>query len=292
VQSLEMEIPAARLAGGIMANPPAPLTRSRGAADLRFKLRDRTTVFDTLYQSGCLRVRMPASEPGLSPDAIVINTSGGLTGGDEISLDCHWQIGTSAALCSQAAEKIYRSTGPDVQISNRLHVHEGASAEWLPQETIIFDRARMNRKFEVDVACGARFLALESLVFGRTAMGEEVTSGFVRDSWRIRIGGALVYADAFQIAGAIARKLDRAAIGSFARAFGTILLIAQENLAALVDDLRAAFAAARGRAAASQWNGILAARFLAPDGEVLKHDIALALNVLRAGRPLPRAWRC
>jgi urease accessory protein len=234
---------------------------------------------------------MPASEPGFSPDAIVINTSGGLTGGDEISLDCHWQSGTSAVLCSQAAEKIYRSTGADVQISNRLNVQDGANAEWLPQETIIFDRARMRRSFEVDVARGARFLAVESLVFGRTAMREEVTSGFVRDCWRVRIAGALVYADAFQISGAIARKLDRAAIGGFARAFGTILLIA-DNVAALVNELRAAFAGARGRAAVSQWNGILAARFLAPDGEVLKHDIALALNVIRAGRPLPRAWRC
>jgi urease accessory protein len=149
----------------------------------------------------------------------------------------------------------------------------------------------MNRNFEVDVARGARFLAVESLVFGRTAMGEEVTSGFVRDCWRVRIAGALIYADAFQIGGAIARKLDRAALGGFARAFGTILLIA-ENLAAHVGDLRAAFGGVRGRAAASQWNGILAARFLAPDGEVLKHDIALALNVLRGGRPPPRAWGC
>jgi len=286
-----MEIQAARLAAGVMANPPALLTRSWGAADLRFKLRDGATVFDRLYQSGCLRVRMPASEPGFSPDAIIINTSGGLTGWDEISLDCHWQSGTSAALCSQAAEKIYRSTGADVQIANRLNVQDGASAEWLPQETIIFDRARMNRTFQVDVARGARFLAVESLVFGRTAMGEEVTYGFVRDCWRIRIAGVLVYADAFQINGAIARKLDRAAIGGFARAFGTILFIA-DNLAALIDELRAAFSGVRGRAAASQWNGILAARFLAPDGEVLKHDIALALNILRGRRPLPRAWRC
>jgi urease accessory protein len=270
----------------------AGLSRSWGAADLRLKLRGATTVFDTLYESGCLRVRMPTPEPGHSPDAIVINTSGGLTGGDKISLTAHWQRGTSAALCSQAAEKIYRSTGADLQVSNKLTVHEGASAEWLPQETIIFDRARLNRKCEVNVARGGRFLGLESLVFGRTAMGEEVRLGQVRDLWRITRGDRLVYADLFQIDGAISTKLNRSAIGACARAFGTILLIAGESLTSLLDELRAAFASRRGRAAASHWQGMLAARFLAPDGEVLKHDMALALNVLRAGRPLPRAWQC
>lgn len=266
--------------------------RSRGAVNVGFKMRGSASVLDNLYQSGCLKIRMPTPENRTSPDAIVINTSGGLTGGDEISLAAHWQSGTSAALCSQASERIYRSSGGQAVVSNRLEVQEGAYAEWLPQETIIFDRAQLNRKCEVRVARGGRFLGLESIVFGRAAMGEEVKTGQVRDCWRIFRAGRLIYADVFHIDGAISARLNRSAIGACARAFGTILLIAGENLATLVEQLRAGFASARGRAAATQWNGVLAIRFLARDSEILRHDMVLALSILRCGRPLPRPWNC
>ena len=292
VGSVGIEISAARSAWGDLAPLPGGLARSRGTVNVGFKKRGPATVLDTLYQSGCLKLRIPAPENRASPDAIVINTSGGLTGGDQISLAAHWQSGTSAALCSQAAEKIYRSSGGQAVVSNRLDVGEGASAEWLPQETIIFNQARLNRKCEVSVARGGRFLGLESMVFGRAAMGEEVKSGRVRDCWRIFRAGRLVYADVFHIDGAISPRLDRSAIGDCARAFGTILMIAGENLAALVERLREVFASARGRAAATHWNGVLAARFLARDSEILRHDMVLALSILRDGRPLPRPWNC
>lgn len=268
------------------------LARSRGAVNVGFKRRGSATVLDNLYQSGCLKLRMPVPENRASPDAIVINTSGGLTGGDEISLAARWQSGTSAALCSQAAEKIYRSSGGQAVVSNRLDVQEGASAEWLPQETIIFNQARLCRKCEVSVARGGRFLGLETIVFGRAAMGEEVNSGDVRDGWRIFRAGRLVYADVFHIDGVISARLDRSAIGACARAFGTILLIAGKNLVALVEQLREVFVMARGRAAATQWNGVLAVRFLARDSEILRHDMVLALSILRGRRPLPRPWNC
>lgn len=274
------------------ANPDAGPARSRGTVKVGFKSRGSATVLDDLYQSGCLRIRMPTPENRTSPDAIVINTSGGLTGGDQVSLTVGWQRGTSAALCSQAAEKIYRSSQGQAVVSNRLDVQEGARAEWLPQETIIFNRARLNRKCEVSVAQGGRFLGLESIVFGRAAMGEEVTLGQVRDGWRIFRAGRLVYADVFHIDGEISARLDRSAIGACARAFGTILLIAGENLAGLVEQLRASFACARGRAAATHWNGVLAVRFLARDSEILRHDMVLALSILRGGRSLPRPWNC
>ena len=270
----------------------AAMPRSRGALDLHFRRRGESTVFGTLYQSGCLRVRMPPSEPNAPPEAILINTSGGLTGGDELLVSANWQAGASAVLCTQAAEKIYRSNGATVRITNRLTVGSGANAEWLPQETILFDRSRLQRSSEVNLSEGARFLAAEALIFGRTAMREEVVGGALRDCWRVRIGGRLIYADILHLAGAIAEKLDRNAIGGRARALGTILLITTEDLKALLEQLRKTLARARGRAAASSWNGLLAVRFLASDGEVLRHDMVLALNILRTGRPLPRVWRC
>jgi urease accessory protein len=293
VRNVELEDSAVCFAGDRLHDPPpAELAQSQGTADLRFKRRGCNTVFDTLYQSGNIRVRMPKPEPFATPEAIIINTAGGLAGGDEISITVRWQSGTSAALCSQAAEKVYRSTGADARVTHRLSVSEGASAEWLPHETIIFNNARLHRMCQVDVARGGCFLGIESVVFGRTAMGEDVNFAQVCDGWQIRLGGRLAYTDIFRIEGAVSTLLNRSAIGAGARAVGSILLVATGNLAFLVEQLRGVFSEAIGRAAASHWNGVLAARFLARNGETLKHDMALALAVLRAGRPLPHAWQC
>lgn len=292
MQHVELDRSAARAGGHNPFDPPAKLARSRGAADVRFKLRDSATVFDTLYQSGCLRIRMPMPEPRCIPEAIIINTSGGLTGGDETSVNVHWQRGTSALLCTQAAEKIYRSSGDQVRVAQHLTVDEGAEAEWLPQETILFDQAQLHRTCEVDIAPGGRFLGLESLVFGRAAMGETVNYAELCDGWKIRCGGKLIYADVFRIGGSVSRLLNHSAIAAGARAFATLLLVAAGSLAALAGQIRDAFAHALGRAAVSHWNGMLAVRFLAPDSAILKHDVTLALAVVRGGRALPRAWRC
>ena len=235
---------------------------------------------------------MPRLESGSSPDAIVINTAGGLTGGDDVSLTARWHPGAEAALCSQAAEKVYRSRNDVVRVTNRLDVERDAKAEWLPQETIMFDRAALDRRLDVHVERESSFLGLESVVFGRTAMGEEVSSGQIRDSWRIYRSRRLIYADIFRLDGDIAAHLGRGAIGAGARAFATMLLVAEWVTQELLEHLREMLSRARGRAAASLWNGVLAARFLARDGEILKHDVALALGVLRGGRSLPRVWQC
>jgi urease accessory protein len=260
--------------------------------ELSFKRGRERTVFDTLYQAGCLRVRMPRLESGSSPDAIVINTAGGLTGGDDVSLTARWRPGAGATLCSQAAEKIYRSRDDVVRVTNRLDVERDAQAEWLPQETIMFDRAALYRRLDVHVEHQSSFLGLESVVFGRTAMGEEVSSGQIHDSWRVYRARRLIYADIFRLDGDFAAHLDHSAIGAGARAFATILLVAEWVTREFLECLREMLSRARGRAAASLWNGILAARFLARDGEILKHDVALALGVLRGGRALPRVWQC
>jgi urease accessory protein len=235
---------------------------------------------------------MPRSEMGATPEAVVINTAGGLTGGDEVDLAAQWQSGTSLSLCSQAAEKIYRARDSYVRVTNRLDVEADAHAEWLPQETILFDRAALDRRLDVHVMRQSSFLGLECLVFGRTARHEEVVCGQIRDSWRIYRDGRLIYADVFRLGGNMAERLDRSAIGAGARAFGTILFVADSITQGLLETLRQVLILAAGRAAASLWNDVLAVRFLARDGQILKHDMAQALHVLRDGRALPRVWQC
>lgn len=274
---------------------PEPLARARGVVELAFKRRGAGTVLDRLYQQGCGKARVLRPEPKApGPEAVLINTAGGLTGGDDLRWRIEWHAGCTATVTSQAAEKVYRSLGDDARIETRLAVAREARAEWLPQETILFDRARVRRRMEIDVETGGSLLACEAFVFGRTARGEVVTEGFLHDAWRVRYGGRLVWADALRLDGAIAARLACGAITNGARAVASVLHIA-EDAGRRLELARTLMQGARSRAAATCIGPVLIARFLAPDGAVLRRDLTAWIAGFRAGAcglpaRLPRVW--
>ncbi|MFD1333353.1 urease accessory protein UreD, partial [Methylopila musalis] len=167
-----------------------------------------------LEQSGALRVLFPRPEPGEPLCAALANIGGGVAGDDELSVSALWGEGAEAVVTSQAAEKVYRAVDREpARIATRLTVGAGATALWLPQETILFEGARLERGLDAELEEGAQLIACESLVFGRTARGERVETGRVFDRWRVRVGGRLVYADALELDGAVAATLDAKAVG-------------------------------------------------------------------------------
>lgn len=266
--------------------------RSEGRLDLSFRRRGDATVIGRSYQSGCTRMRLPRVEArGEPPAAVLINTAGGLAEGDSLDHAIVWEEGARAIATSQAAEKVYRALAQGSRIALRMEVAQGAHAEWLPQETILFDGARLRREAKIILAEEASFLGVEAVVLGRAAMGETMRAGSLRDRLRIWRGGRLIYADALALDADIERLMARRAIGNGASAMA-VLVHAAAGASALIDPVRDALAGAKGRAAASTWNGLLAVRLLAPDGETLRHDMTAALSVLRHGAPLPRVWRC
>ncbi|MEO6093158.1 MAG: urease accessory protein UreD [Novosphingobium sp.] len=290
--SASMEAGCTPQALGPRAATVPPSLRSSGRIDLSLAMRGNELTLPRAFQSGCLRVRLPrAAGDGERRAAVILNTAGGIADGDRLDQRIDWQEQAIGAVTTQAAEKIYRALANGSTIETRLNVGRGASAEWLPQETILFDGARLDRETRVVLADDVTFLGIEALVLGRAAMGETVRSGALRDRLRIWRNERLIYADALNLDGDIAALMQRSAIGAGARAMA-VLVHASAGAAALVGPLREALETARGRAAASSWNGLLAVRLLAPDGETLRHDIAAALGVLCNGRPLPRVWRC
>jgi urease accessory protein len=275
----------------VRAFVPASL-RSAGRIDLSFVGRDGHTAAHRTYQSGCMRLRIPRpNHPGEAPCAVLINTAGGLADGDRIEQRVHWGENTVATVATQAAEKVYRALAPGADVTTFLNVAQGADAEWLPQETILFDNARLRRETRIVLAENVTFLGLEAVVLGRQAMGETVRRGALIDRMRIWRHGRLVYADTLALDGAIGELMAKAAIGGGARAMA-VLVHASDRAAAFLEPVRDALREARGLVAASSWNGLLAVRMLAPDGETLRRDISNALAVLREGRALPRVWRC
>src|SRR5581483_5901919 len=162
------------------------------------------------YESGCLKARLFKPEPQHCAEAVLLNTSGGLVGGDSLFQDIHWGPATHAAVTTLACEKLYRTASRTATVQTVLNVAEGASAEWLPQETIVFDRAMVKRDLQVRLAVGATFTGIESVVLGRAEMGETVQRVWLRDGWRIWRGDKLIYADALNLGGEVSELLARA----------------------------------------------------------------------------------
>lgn len=279
--------------GGASAGSGVPHSlRSHGRLDISFRNREGRSAIERSYQSGCLRMRLPRRESADdAPCAVLINTAGGIAEGDRLDQRIAWGEDTIATVTTQAAEKVYRALADDCRISTRLTVARGARAEWLPQETILFDACRLRRDAQIVLDDDVTFLGVESLVLGRTAMGETVRRGSLRDRMRIWRSGKLIYADTLALDGEIDALMHRAAIGGGARGMA-VIVHASAGAQALLAPVRDAIEGAQGLAAASCWNGLLAVRLLAPDGECLRRDVALALAALRQGRPLPRVWRC
>ncbi len=264
------------------------LERTRGALRLHFALREGATVPSETYQSGALRVRFPHPEPGQPLEAALINTAGGLTGGDRLTLTVGLAANAQAVLSSQACEKIYRSAGGDTSVDINLTLGPGASLHWLPQPTILFDGARLRRKTCVEMDSQAEMILLESCVLGRAAMGEEMHEGRIFDSWRIRRDGRLVYADTLALEGAIGQRYARDwALGPY-RAFANLVCVAP-YIAEKVESMRALLGGVKGLAAASAWNGLLSVRLMAGDSRSLIAGITHVLSGFR-GMPLPRLW--
>jgi urease accessory protein len=235
-------------------------------------------------EQGSLRVRCPGPA-GRELEAVLVNTAGGMAGGDRFAIEVAAGEGAQLVVGTAAAEKIYRSNRDATNVAIKLEVAAGAALRWLPQETILFDRARLDRRIDADLAEDAALLLAEAVVFGRSAMGESVGQGELVDRWRIRVGGRLVFAESVRLAGAIARTLAEPASLAGGCAIATVLVVPGGE--AHVAAVRARTFS--GEVGISTWNGIAVARLVARDGAVLRRDLAAVLAALDRGL-LPKLW--
>ena len=238
-----------------------------------------------VHEDGSLRVRFPNASPE-ALEAVIVNTGGGMTGGDRFSIEMTVAKGASLVAGTAAAEKIYRSTGADAEMDVRLSLEDGARMAWLPQETILFDRARLSRRIDIDLSERASLIMAEAVVFGRAAMGEVMAQGAFTDRWRVRRGGKLIYADTSRLDGAIAAQLTERAVLNGGIAMATVLVAPGGD--AQLEPVRALAEHYVGEVGISAWNGIAVARLCAKDGAALRHDLIAVLAAL--GTQVPRLW--
>jgi urease accessory protein len=275
---------------GSPIDPPPAMQRARGRARIALRFDEGATRLWQFYQEGCCKIRLPRPEPGRPMEAVLLNTSGGITGGDRLEFEVDLGEGTEAVVTTQAAERIYRSPAGPGFVFNRLTVANGATLDWLPQETILFDRSGLDRRLEVDLAGDATALLAETIVFGRGAMGETVRTLSLADRWRVRRDGRLIFADGIVLDGDAATILTGGATGGGATAIGS-LLYAATDARAYLGPIRDVIADCASEAGASAWPGVLNMRFVAQSSQILRQDLRRVAEALR-GRPLPRVWHC
>lgn len=260
--------------------------RARGTVRFNVAGIDGVTRRRELHEAGSLRVRFPSPEDG-GLSAVLVNTAGGIAGGDRFEIDIASGNDARLTVTTAAAEKIYRADGPAAELNVTLKAQGRSHLSWLPQETILFDRAKIHRRFEIDLSEDASLLLCEIVVFGRLAMGERMQTGEFVDRWRLRRGGKLVFAENIRLDEDIGEKLASPAIAKGGVAIATALIVPGDE--ALVERIREASDAFGGEVGISAWNGFAMARFCAQDAARLRADMVAVLG-RASGSALPRLW--
>jgi urease accessory protein len=267
---------------------PTPLDQPRaiGTAHVSAKKTATGSVIDGLRQSGAYKVLFPRQPHVL--EAIVVNTAGGVTGGDAFELQAVAGSGSRLMITTQAAERGYAAqVGQMGRIVTTLKAEKQSLLYWLPQETILYNRAAINRMLMADISPGARFLMVEPILFGRHAMGEDVTELAFHDRVNIRRAGQPLYRDGLKLNGNLAEQMDRPAIGQGVRAMASLVYVAPDA-AGKIDTLRQHFGPQGGASLLGE--DVLVARILAEDGFDLRRSLVPALENLTENT-LPQSWR-
>jgi urease accessory protein len=261
--------------------------RAWGAALVSAERRDGAVRLARLRQEGSLKVLLPRVRPGEAVEAVLLNTAGGLTGGDRLRMEAAAGAGGHLVVSTQAAERVYRSPGGLAEVETTLAVANGGRLDWLPQETILFDGAALSRRLTLDLAPGGRALLLEPVILGRRAMGETVRQATLRDRWEVRQEGRLLFADRLRVEGTAWASLDSPGTLVGAGAWASLLLLSTKA-SALLRQLRSLLPPTAGASLVRE--GVLFARILAEDGFRLRQALVPAVELL-AGGPLPKVWR-
>lgn len=272
------------------------LQRANGSGRIMVAGSERGTRILEVFQQSPVRILFPGTGHCAAEEAVLINTAGGIAGGDRLEIAVTAVGNASITVTTQAAERVYRALDQPAQISTRLKACETSRVAWLPQETIVFNRARFNRETEIELSSEAELLALEWLVFGRAAHGEELSGGHIADSWRVRKDGRLIWADTFRATEDTFPHLRRKALLSGYNAIGTLIYFGP-CLDRPMEFLRGNAPSLKCYAAATSVAGLIIVRFAAKQSSDLR--VALRSVLEQFGREfgpgpfrVPKMWSC
>jgi urease accessory protein len=272
------------------------LQRADGCGRMVLSGSENGTRIEDVFERSPIRIMFPRTGHRTVEEAVLINTAGGIAGGDRLECSVAALPGASIAVTSQAAEKVYRALYEPARVVTRLKARESAKLAWLPQETIVFNRARLHRTTEIELFSGAELLALEWLVLGRAAHGEVVVGGDITDSWRVKRDGRLIWADSFRITDEILPHLNRRALLANGKAVATLIYFGP-YLEKRLDLLREIIPSLGCNCAATLVSGLIVVRFAVKESSGLKPALRSFLQQfgpeLGSGPfRVPKMWSC
>ncbi len=272
------------------------LQRADGAARVVLRGSERGTQIADVFQKSPVRVMFPRVTGGAVEEAVLINTGGGVAGGDRLEFSVTALNKASITVTSQAAEKVYGALDEPARITTKLKISEGAKLAWLPQETILFNAARICRNTEIEVSSGAEVLAVEWIVLGRSAYGEQMVNGQITDSWRVKKDGRLIWADSFRCVDETYPHLHKKALLSRCRAIATLVYFGNDlnDRVELIRDIAPSLECCCG---ATLVNGVMIVRFAAEAAFELRLALQRVLEQFHQDRGpgpfrVPKMWSC
>jgi urease accessory protein len=272
------------------------MQRSEGLARLVLGGSARGTQIVDLFERSPIRIMFPGARDAPVEEAVVVNTAGGIAGGDRLECSVTVLANASVTVTSQAAERVYRALSEPALIDTRLKLRQAAKLAWLPQETIVYNGARMQRNTQIEISAEAEMLALEWLVFGRAAHGEEIVDGQIIDGWQVKLDGRLIWADRFRATGDVFPRLRTPVLLADFKAIGTLIYFGPDA-EAVVQFMRALAPELPCHCVTTMVSGLVITRLAAGDAAELKEGlrkILLNFNRTRAQGPfrVPKMWWC
>lgn len=271
------------------------LQRAEGSGRVIVSGSETGTRIIDVFQQSPIRILFPKVH-GPVKEAVLVNTAGGIAGGDRLEFSVTALTSASIAVSSQAAEKVYRALDEPARINTQLKVWGAAKLAWLPQETLVFNWGRLSRNTEIDLSSRAEVLALEWLVLGRAAHGEEMAGGYISDNWRVKKDGRLIWADAFRATDEVFAQLHRKALLSNCKAIATLIYFGPDFDTRL-ESFRDIALSMECQCAATSISGLIILRFAAQVASDLRLSLRAFLEKLsRALGPgpfrVPKMWSC
>ena len=300
------QVAASETMRGEMATGDVPsrrMQRAEGTGRFSVKKTGNRSALEILHESGAAKLRFPRQVRGADTlEAIVINTAGGMTGGDRFNWEIAAGPGTDVSITTQANDKVYKASSGAAEVSISLRLERDSRVAWLPQETILFQHAALTRKLDVEMAPGSELLLCEAIVFGRHGHGEKFTQGLLRDRWRVRAGDTLVHAEELYLEGDAGHALGRAAVAGGAGAVATLIAIGGKSLFKLegAREIIASCKEVSGGVSVirigenpgidDSGTGKLLARLVAKDGYLLRKALVPLIGLLNGEAGLPKSW--
>jgi urease accessory protein len=215
-----------------------------GALRLGFARRGNATILAECRSTLPLQVLTPVALTDAAAVVSMLNPTGGVLGGDRLTIDVEVGRDAHACLTTPSATRVYRTAGAPAVQHVRLRLGPGAVVEWVPDHTIPSAGAALSQTLEVDAGPGATVIAVDAFAAGRVARSEAWWFTRLDSTLTVRDAAGLVVHDRFVLRGG--ESWGGLGLAEGRPYFATVVLVADSGIDTVLAELPAAVAGIAG----------------------------------------------